>query len=750
MTFARLLAKSSKTPDSPREAETLPGHLGSVFTAAETILQVAGSNLLFSTGLSRSVSESELRLTLLLAAVLHDLGKANSHFQEAVLHGTPQALRHDWLSAWLLAGNADLNRWLFNELPGHWRDAVIAAVLGHHLKLKDGSDLTWRPGNAKPLTVLASHPDFAACLELARSRLGLDEPPRLSPMTMESTESRPLAKLKDWLLDLPDTQETQSRFVALIKALLISADAVGSALPKQNTDVAAWVTKVLSRVCSADDLYGIAQTRLGSDQPREFQRQVAGTANRVAFVRAGCGTGKTVAAYLWTASHAAGRKVFFCYPTTGTATEGFRDYVHKSASSREAVLLHSRSEVDLEDLLEDRSADAMEQAARFESLAGMDAALVVCTADQVLGLIQNYRRPLFTFPAIATGAFVFDEVHQYDDRLFGALLRFIRAFPGTPLLLMTASLPSARLAALQEAVAATGIQLETITGPEELETLPRYELTLPVDEPPLEDIGRTLEHGGKVLWVSNIVPRAVKFWQQAQPRSPLLYHSRFRYCDRLEKHRAVIDRFKADGGVLAVTTQVCEVSLDISADLLVSDLAPIPALIQRLGRLNRRAQAGTPACRAVFLEPETEMPYGKDEFNRPAVTRWLSALAGRPVSQRDLAAEFEKLDSALPPDAVKSAWLDFGPLSFQVPLREGDHSVQALLPSDAPHCKDDKGRPRMPEVVRRSLPMPLGRQVSAEIGGWERIGSAFVVPEGYIDYSKETGGTWARRNSNSK
>ncbi len=746
MTFARLLAKSSKTPDSPREAETLSGHLGSVLAAAETILQVAGSNLLFSTGLSRSVAESELRRTLLLAAVLHDLGKANSHFQEAVLHGTPQALRHDWLSAWLLAGNADLNRWLFNELPGRGRDAVIAAVLGHHLKLKDGSDLTWRPGNAKPLTVLASHPDFAACLELARNGLGLDEPPKLSPVTLANTDNRPLAALRDWLLDLPDTQEAQSRFVALIKALLISADAVGSALPKQDTDIAAWVTKVLSRVCSEDDLYDIARTRLGSDQPREFQRQVAGTANRVAFVRAGCGTGKTVAAYLWAASHAAGRKLFFCYPTTGTATEGFRDYVLKSDSALETVLLHSRSEVDLEGLLEDRSADEMEQAARFESLTGMDAALVVCTADQVLGLIQNYRRPLFTFPAIATGAFVFDEVHQYDDRLFGALLRFIRAFPGTPLLLMTASLPQARLAALRETVEATGIRLETVNGPEALENLPRYELLLPITSPPWEDIGRTLEHGGKVLWVSNTVPRAVKFWQEAQTCNPLLYHSRFRYCDRVEKHRAVIDRFKSDGGVLAITTQVCEVSLDISADLLVSDLAPIPALIQRLGRLNRRAQAGTPACRAVFLEPATEMPYGRDEFNRPAVTRWLSALCGKPVSQRDIATEFEKLDAGLPPDAAKSAWLDSGPLSFQIPLREGDHSVQVLLSTDAPLCKDGRGRPKTPEVVRRSLPMPLSRQVSAEIGGWERIGSAFVAPEGFIDYSEETGGTWARRN----
>lgn len=746
MTYTRLLAKSSLTPDAPGKAESLPGHVESVLTAAEAILHKAGPALLSSIGLSRSVPESELRLVLLMAAVLHDLGKANSHFQEAVRHNTPQALRHDWLSAWLVSGNPDLDRWLFRGLPDHRRNVVIAAVVGHHLKLRDGTDLVWRPGNAEPLTIPTSHPDFTACLELARDKLGLAPPPKLSPITLVSADSRPLAALRDWLGDLPELTEPQRRFTALIKALLISADAVGSALPRHGTDIADWVAKVLSRVCSASDLLDIAKTRLGSNQPREFQRQVADTASLVAFAKAGCGTGKTVAAYMWAASHAAGRKLFFCYPTTGTATEGFRDYIHKSDADKEAILLHSRSEVDLEDLLEDRLGDPLEQAVRFESLAGMDAALVVCTADQVLGLIQNYRRPLFSFPAIATGAFVFDEIHQYDDRLFAALLRFVGAFPGAPLLLMTASLPQARLAALQKVVESTRARLDTIHGPADMENLPRYELTQPADAPPWGDIDRTLAQGKKVLWVSNTVPRAVKFWQEAHARNPLLYHSRFRYCDRIERHRAVIDRFKADGGMLAITTQVCEVSLDISADLLVTDLAPIPALIQRLGRLNRRAKAGSPPCRAVFLEPETELPYGKDEFNRPAVAHWLDALSGRPVSQRDLAAEFERLDTARTPDAVRSAWLDSGPFAFQTPLRDGDHSVQVLLPSDAPHCKDERCRPIMAEVVRRSLPMPLNRRVGEQIDGWERIGSAFAVPEGYIDYSEETGGVWAKSN----
>jgi CRISPR-associated endonuclease/helicase Cas3 len=739
MTFARLLAKSSKTPDSPREAETLPGHLNSVLTAAETMLQVAGSNLLFSTGLSRSVSESELRLTLLLAAVLHDLGKANSHFQEAVLHGTTQALRHDWLSAWLLAGNADLNRWLFNELPGHCRNAVIAAVLGHHLKLKDGSDLTWRPGNAKPLTVLTSHADFAACLELARNGLGLDEPPKLSPVTLANTDNRPLAALKDWLLDLPDTQETQSRFVALIKALLISADAVGSALPRQNTDVATWVTKVLSRVCSADDLHGIAQTRLGSNQPREFQRQVAGAANRVAFVRAGCGTGKTVAAYLWAASHGAGHKVFFCYPTTGTATEGFRDYVHNSASSREAVLLHSRSEADLERILEDSTEDVTHQAARFDSLAAWDRQMFVCTADAVLGIIQNNYRPLCALPALVNAAFVFDEIHLYNDAMFGALLRFLDAFRGTSILLMTASLPATRLRAIEETLVDAGSELHTVHGPPELEAIQRYEIARPRTHAPWPEVDEVLGRCGKVLWVANTVRRATDFAKQAESRRPVLYHSRFRYADRLAKHEAVMDGFGNTGGVLAITTQVCEVSLDISADLLVTDLAPIPSLIQRMGRLNRRARP-EPGM-AIVIEPPTPLPYSEDEF--AGAREWVGFLAGGPRSQADLAAAFQRLAPELPADACESAWLDGWFRSSPASLRGLENTIAVIREEDRPQCVTDGGRPNLKAITRLSIPMPIG-PVAAELNQWERLGPALVAPVGRIDYSEQWGGTWAK------
>ena len=52
----------------------------------------------------------------------------------------------------------------------------------------------------------------------------------------------------------------------------------------------------------------------------------------------------------------------------------------------------------------------------------------------------------------AAGAFVFDEVHAYDAKLWGGLLRFLMEFPGVPALLMSASIPQHRQKQLKNVV----------------------------------------------------------------------------------------------------------------------------------------------------------------------------------------------------------------------------------------------------------------------------------------------------------
>jgi len=88
------------------------------------------------------------------------------------------------------------------------------------------------------------------------------------------------------------------------------------------------------------------------------------------------------------------------------------------------------------------------------------------------------------------------------------------------------------------------------------------------------------------------------------------HHSRFspedRRCldDRIE---GVFGKNVSHGGIVAVATQTVEQSLDIDADLLVTDLCPVDVLLQRIGRLQRHERErpeGFQEARCIVLTPE--------------------------------------------------------------------------------------------------------------------------------------------------
>lgn len=90
------------------------------------------------------------------------------------------------------------------------------------------------------------------------------------------------------------------------------------------------------------------------------------------------------------------------------------------------------------------------------------------------------------------------------------------------------------------------------------------------------------------------------------------HHSRFAANDRRRLDEAIEQRFgkRATGGsVVAVATQTVEQSLDIDADVLVTDLCPADVLLQRIGRLHRHERRERPAgfetARVEVLTPES-------------------------------------------------------------------------------------------------------------------------------------------------
>lgn len=530
---------------------------------------------------------------------------------------------------------------------------------------------------------------------------------------------------------LSNDWQSDAVFLAVIKSLLIAGDAIGSAIPnvKQSTQdekkitIKSWITEQIQNTLDETKLQKVIDARLDGNQLRPFQIELAQSTTRVTLARAGCGTGKTLGAYNWAKSKAIGRKLIFCYPTTGTSTEGFLDYVHDRLDS---VLLHSRADVDLEMATTGEENEAgegnNEAAIKLESFKAWGKESIVCTVDTVLGLLQCNRRPMYCFPAIAQAAFVFDEVHCFDDALFGALLRFLEVVKA-PILLMSASVLPWQKEAIEKAV---GEPVEIISGSKEIEAQPRYHF-LYDEQPNWKRVEQELSAGGKVLWVCNQVNTAIDVYQQAKNRrfNAVLYHSRYRYQDRVKHHRDVVDGFKQDEPILAIATQVAEMSLDLSATLLVSQIADPAGLIQRLGRLNRKYCDR--ALDALFY-PDDKVGYPYKEKELDDGLKLIQSFTGE-VCQRDLAQWLENSDKRGQPD-TNSVLLDGKWRTYPTSLRKAGFNITVLLEQD---LKTIKSLPAK-EIPRYTVPIPAKNYQT-----WQKHKFYPIAPTKIWGYSPELG-----------
>ncbi|RFP60177.1 MAG: CRISPR-associated helicase Cas3' [Limnothrix sp. CACIAM 69d] len=736
----RLLAKSVEEPW--KGAYSLVGHTANVVRAVTTLVDVLGDRLMTQFDLGCDLAY--VRSTARLAAYIHDWGKANHHFQGVVRQKMvgaspqrnplkyPQLLRHEIVSILLAWKFRD---WL-QQSDGDFLVALAAAG-GHHLKLggnqgkktNNVGEVRTETGDDR-LFLYPLHHDFKGLLKFGTSELGLPKQIKFaskpeSVWVLSDIENRRLEIYKQAL----ESWEPNIVLNAVVKSLLVAGDSIGSAISSTDLNLEHWIIESIEKGLTEVDLDRVINVRLEGKALRDFQKSIGDISSQVGLVRAGCGTGKTVGAYNWAKRHAIGRKLFFCYPTTGTSTEGFIDYVQDEV---ESVLMHSRAAIDLASTGEEREAgDNTENEAtlKLQSFEAWESQVIICTVDTVLGLMQCNRRPMYCFPAIANAAFIFDEVHCYDKGLFGALLRFLETVKA-PILLMSASFLPWQIRAIEWVSGGRLIEGENlIAGPRDLEDLRRYRFH-ESQEPDWERVENELKSGGKVLWVCNQVNTAIDVYDRALKRglNAVLYHSRFCYRDRVQHHRHVVAAFKDDchEPVLAICTQVAEMSLDLSATLLVSQVAEPAALIQRLGRLNRRYCGH--ALDAVFYDDPEILPY-----NQETKARGWALIRDCPgeVSQGDLARWLEQESKAIEPEK-DFVLLDGEWRTYPAPVREAGMTVTALLEQHQATWGN------LPHSKLGEYTVPLIASVKA-VSQWKRHGGYLIAPIKEWDYTADRG-----------
>ena len=191
---------------------------------------------------------------------------------------------------------------------------------------------------------------------------------------------------------------------------------------------------------------------------------------------------------------------------------------------------------------------------------------------------------------------ILDEIHTYSETTQAIVLKIVEILYhiGCGIHIGTATMPAELYSRLIGLLGGSEKVYEVKLPDEILDTFDRHIIHKANTLNDLTGvINEAITMNQKILIVCNQVKRAQAIYQQLSEDYPevnkMLIHSRFKRGkrNRLESDLKNIYNEVKDA-CLVVSTQVVEVSLDISFDLMITECAPIDALIQRFGRINRK------------------------------------------------------------------------------------------------------------------------------------------------------------------
>lgn len=289
---------------------------------------------------------------------------------------------------------------------------------------------------------------------------------------------------------------------------------------------------------------------------------------------------------------------------------------------------------------------AAESAKRF-----LAAPIAVGTIDQALLGALQVRHAHLRHAMLARSLLVVDEVHASDPYMTELLEQLLKAHlnSGGQALLLSATLGSSARSRY--------LKLDTKEKKPQATTM-SFKAACAIPYPAISDRNKTraidstgmpkqvtwtthdiidlpesiahmaityAEQGAKVLVIRNTVPAAVATFEAIEKHIPdpswlfsvngipTLHHSRFSRQDRPLMDKAIeaqLGKQRPPGALIVVGTQTLEQSLDIDADVLITDLCPMDVLLQRIGRLHRHSRplsdrpAAFQKAQARVLTPE--------------------------------------------------------------------------------------------------------------------------------------------------
>jgi CRISPR-associated endonuclease/helicase Cas3 len=533
--------------------------------------------------------------TARIGAILHDIGKASPVFQERLFSssGNQKTFRHEIASCFFIS-------MIDKE---QMRQNVIEMIVAHHKSV-----LTPGDSHAKGIIDLYENTDYAFAFHAGEWESWMPKAMEiLRALGLNGAEISVEQARKNYEETLAYCEGiVRQRGYSPWRGLMIAADHFSSALQSQSGEK-------LSRIFKSPDLsfyerqhalYPLSSKAADSDKPHTL-------------VTACTGAGKTD--YLLRRCRG---RVFYMLPFQASINAMFNrikaDLEDKNPEL-DIRLLHGMSQISGD------NKDPEETA--LQNLVG--SSVKVLTPHQVFSVIfglQGYEALILDLKGCDI---ILDEIHVYNNVTQAMVVKVIEVLKHLHcrIHIGTATMPSKLYAQIVD-ILGPGNVLETRLDEEELSSFDRHRVHKLEQWAGAEGVvSNAIQNQQKILLVHNRVADSQQSYNELKAKHPetdiMLIHSRFRRGDRAEKERLLMDRFnRSDKACIVISTQVVEVSLDISFDVMVTQAAPIDALIQRFGRINRkRTEETIGKYKDVYViqPPEGEKeakPYDPDVLQR--------------------------------------------------------------------------------------------------------------------------------------
>ncbi len=541
MPFDHLLAKSEQ-----QSKVTLVQHLHDVATIAVRVAK----NL----GLDERIAYQ--------GAILHDIGKASDQFQKTLKKGFIRSphfvFRHEIASLFFIS--------LIEE---QYRPAVIDMVVAHHKSVyKDAGekgildlfDLREDCFGEHAVGFSAWAPDALGILQ----HFGF----HVSPITEAIAEKN--------FDDVISYCNAKTYGYSKWKGLLIAADHLASAMDSEASQVTSrlFINPDLSFYKRQGELYPLSA--VSGDDPRKHTLVTAPT-----------GAGKTD----FLLKRCKGR-VFYTLPFQASINAMYERIRHDLRNTNAQVhLLHGSSALkmdgkDIEETILQRH---------------IGASIKVLTPHQMASLAFGTKGYEALIADLSGCDIILDEIHTYADTIQAIVLKIVEILCALDCRVHvgTATMPAILYNQLLQIMGGKDNVQEVALSNDILDTFNRHIVHKVAHFDDLEQvIAAAIDSQKKILIVANKVARSQDLFISLHNKYPqvdkMLIHSRFKRSNRAALETKLKEQFnESKTACIVVATQVVEVSLDISFDLMITDCAPIDALIQRFGRINRKRTRDT-------------------------------------------------------------------------------------------------------------------------------------------------------------